>query len=144
MSLSKAYKTDKKKEVAGIPVPIFAARNTDGTVPTFYVRRLGPKNAEWQALMAKLWRPFAKQVQMSGVESVSIADRDEMAVTGMAQCGLVGWENVQNDAGEKMTFSAENAASLMTMFPELREDLEAVAFDRTSFAPDVIEATEKN
>ncbi len=143
MSLFKAYTVDKAKAAKGIPVPILAAVNADGTIPTFYVRRLGPRNAEWAAFQAKFWRAHPRALD-KGYAQAPEELRRECSIRAMAEIGVVGWENVQKDDGTAIPFSILETGNILAALPELLEDLESVAFDRSAFAPDDLEAASKN
>ena len=65
MSLFEQFETDKTKEQDGVPVEY--APNTDGTIPVFYLARIGGANSKYSLLIKKLTKQYKRQIQLDSL-----------------------------------------------------------------------------
>lgn len=129
--LYKAFKTDSKAEQSGAPVAFPDAANSDGTIPTFYVRHNGSKyTTQYHSAIDAAYKPFKRRVE-SGDEDAKLKWIEK---TNDLFCDYVisGWENVLDENDQPLEFTKENVRSLMRALPVLLGRLvsASVEFDR--------------
>ena len=139
MSLKSQFATDRDKEVEGVAVEY--APNDDGTVPTFYITRMGRTNRAYTKALETASRPYRRQLEM-GLMKNEQAERLSLEVF----CGTVlrRWENVQEDDGTPIAFNRANAIQLFTDLPDLYDDLQQKAQAAATFKSEQQEQEAKN
>lgn len=140
MSLFKHYKTDANAENNGVWVDGFP-RNDDGTEPRFLLSRLGPTNKRYQAAMERELRPHRRAMELGTLSNEVAAG---VSLNVFCNSVLVGWENVENEHGEKMAFTPANALQLLTALPDLYAELNAKAQQQSMFRVATLENAAKN
>lgn len=118
MSLFEQFETNAEKEVEGVPVKY--APNKDGTIPTFFLSRMGKTNKKYSKALDKATKPYARQLKL-GTLANETADALFQGV--FAKTVLKGWENVYGRDGKPMPFTVENAVELFGLLPDLYDDL---------------------
>lgn len=118
MSLFDQFQTNAEKEIEGVPVQY--APNKDGTVPTFYLSRMGKTNKKYSKALDKATKPYQRQLKLGTLDN---ATADDLFMGVFAKTVLKGWENVNGRDGKPLTFTVENAVELFKLLPDLYDDL---------------------
>lgn len=139
MSLFEQFETDKTKEKDGVPIEY--AANTDGTIPTFYIARIGGANSKYSLLIKKLTKQYKRQIQFDNLPEERIID---ISIRAFAEGALRGWDNIQDREGKQIVFSVENAIALFKALPDLFSDLLSQANDIELFKSAQLEKDIKN
>jgi len=119
MSLHAQFKTDTAKEQAGVEVVY--GPNKDGSVPTFILSRAGKSNKAYGKMLEARTRPYRRQMDLGTMNN---AVAEDIFLDVFVATVLKGWQNVQNEGGTDIPFSADAAKSLFKELPELYEDLQ--------------------
>ena len=139
MSLFDQFETDSAKEIEGVPVKY--APNKDGTVPTFFLSRMGKANKKYSKALDKATKPYARQMQLGTLDE---ATAEELFRGVFVKTVLKGWENVRGKDGEDLAFTPENASDLFKKLPDLYDDLQEKARSAALFREEVTEADAGN
>lgn len=147
MSLAKLFKTDTTLEQKGSPITFTA--NDDGTIPTFYVARMGASNVRYKKELEAATRPYRREMQLGTLPENKAK---EIARKLFIDTILTGWENISvEDAGmtpttenEKLPFTKENANAVFDYLPELYAELQAAAQNMANFMEAQRETEVKN
>jgi len=137
--LYRQFKTNKDKDLGGVPVTFSA--NEDGTIPTFFLRRMGSGNSLYDAELARITKPFATEIQkgtLSNEQSKNLTD------TLFVRAIIAGWEHVQDEEGKEIKYNEANALNLITQLPLLYDELKAAATNVSKFQDEAKEAILKN
>jgi hypothetical protein len=139
MSLFKQFGTDEKKETEGIDVPFDA--NEDGSIPTFTIVRMGPRNKRFMQAHARFTKPY-----QAAIDAKRLAPETQLkiSINVFVDAALKGWKNVQDDTGVDITFNAANAVKLFTSLPDLFFELQQQSLSLTAFQSEESEADAKN
>lgn len=116
--LRKQFKTNSAKEVEGVRIELPEATNDDGTVPVFILSRMGKGNKAYSKALEAATRPYRRQVELGTLKN-EVAE--ELFKGVFVNTVLKGWEHVQDDKGEEIAFTRENALALLN--EEGMEDL---------------------
>jgi len=146
MSLTKAYKTDDKKEIEGAEIKM--PPNDDGSVPTFIVARTSQSNERYTKALERIMRPHQALVRTKQLKNKQANDLLRQA---FVEGALNSWQNVmladvtgvETDEGFA-DFSKENAAKLFDNLPELYAYLQECAADISVYKAAVSEESAKN
>jgi hypothetical protein len=138
-NLHKRYKTDVVKEQNGIPVEFDA--NDDGSIPKFYIARMGGGNEEYLKAFERETKPHRRQMEL-GTLNPNV-DR-EIYRKIFVSAVLKGWENVQNEKGELIPYTEENALALLRELPDLQKELSQQAANIDNFRQEALQAEAKN
>ncbi|OCG31614.1 hypothetical protein A9G29_06210 [Gilliamella sp. Fer2-1] len=139
MSLFEQFETDKTKEKDGVPVEYPA--NANGTIPVFYIARVGGANSKYSLLIKKLTKQYKRQIQMDALPEDKLI---EISIKAFSEGALRGWDNIQDRKGKNIPFSIENACNLFKQLPDLFADLISQANDIDLFKSMQIEEDIKN
>lgn len=139
MSLYSLFATDKTKEVDGVAIQY--AQNEDGTIPTFYVARMGGGNTKYSLAIKRLTKKYKRQIQLDNLPEEQMTD---IAMHAFVEGVLRGWENIQGKDGKNMEYTANNAISLFKALPDLFNDLVGQANDIELFKSHEMENDIKN
>jgi hypothetical protein len=139
-SLFKNFATDHDAEQNGKQVTF--PPNEDGTIPTFYVRRAGGANTQWQAAMNRATRPYRREMELADGLSEDKANAILMEV--FCDVALVKWENVYDTHNKPIVYSKKAAKELFTVLPDLLFNLMGAARDIATFRETVRDAEAKN
>lgn len=139
MSLFSQFETDKTKEVEGVAVNY--APNDDGTIPTFYVARIGGGNTKYSAAIKRLSKKYKRQIQLDTLPDEQMT---EIAMLAFVEGALRGWENIQDQDGKNIEYTIDNAISLFKTLPDLFNDLISQANDIELFKTQSLEKDIKN
>jgi len=139
MSLYKNWSTDINKEVNGIPVEFEA--NDDGTVPTFIISRMGATNKPYLRALEQAQKPYLRQIQLKTMDK----DKHEKLILEVFATNIIkGWSNIQDENGNVLAYSKENAVKILTDLPEIYDNLFQVAMSADMFKKDELEESAKN
>lgn len=139
MSIFSQFSTNKEKEIEGVPVKY--APNADGTVPTFYVSRMGKANKKYEQYLTKVTKPHARQLRMNTMDP---ATADALFLDVFVKTIIKGWENVQDADGHPIPFTTESATALFKALPDLYDDLSEQAQSAALFRDEENEADAGN
>lgn len=139
--LAKAYKTDKTAEVEGTPIVLEDSPNDDGTYPTFLLARAGKGNEAYTKALDNATRPYRRQMELKTFKN---DDAEKVMMDVFLATILKGWENVQDEHGQPITFNRQAAKALMEEYPDLYERLNVESGNRANYAAAVKEAEAKN
>lgn len=127
MSLRKAYKTNADAEQHGVWVDVFYSDTFKAPV-SFKLARMSPANKAYSTALERAWRPHA-EAQRAGTLSTEISNNVFREV--FADTIVKDWRNVSKadltgndeDEGEQLPFTPENARKLLAELPELMTTL---------------------
>lgn len=116
MSLFKTFGSDVDKENNGVPISY--EPNEDGTVPTFFIARMGTK--KYQKVLRNILKPIKRRLDLG-----TVSDEEQQAYFKKAfiKGCMKGWKHIQNEKGEEIPFSESNASDLLDQLPHLYDDL---------------------
>ncbi len=140
-SLHKRYKTDSSKETMGHAVKFENDANPDGTIPTFYVGRMGGANVEFTKAFDRESKPHRRQMEL-GILPPEL----DKAIFRKVFCNAVlkNWENIYDEDGNKLEFNAAVADKFFEGLPDLLADLTKEAQNLENFKAYQLEAEAKN
>jgi hypothetical protein len=139
MSLYKTFKVDANAEENGVPIQYPA--NEDGTIPTFYVTRTARTNKRYLRAVETVMRPYRRELEL---EALPEKKAQELNLTIFVKGVLLGWQNVQDEAGNTLEFNEANAVKLLSDLPELYADLQTQSTRLSNFKAKETEADAKN
>lgn len=139
MSLFSQFKTDSDKERNGVEITY--AANEDGTIPTFIIARAAKSNREWSKEYERQTKPYRRQIELKTFPNEKA---EEIALSVFVKIILKGWSNVQDESGNEIPFTQENAIQLFKSLPELYEDLDKQSGDMALFKASAREEEAKN
>jgi hypothetical protein len=139
MSIYKQFLTDTSAETDGAEI-VFAA-NEDGTIPTFRVARMGGANKRYAAELTRQTRPLTAAIR-NGMLSDDQAKRISLNV--FIETVLLDWYNMQDAAGNIISYSKPAARKLFEDLPDLYEELVRQAMAITTFQIAELDETAKN
>jgi hypothetical protein len=109
MSLYKTFGTDDNLENEGIFLEV-----EEGI--RFKVRRMGGKNKKYSERMAKISRPYKRQLEQGTLEEHMAKSLLKKAFVDACLCG---WEGVTDKENRPLVYSKENALKLFDDLPDL-------------------------
>lgn len=139
MSLFKQFATDTEKEEKGAEVTF--GPNTDGTIPTFRIRRRDESNQRYVKALDRESQQYRRLIQL-GTLSEDVSKRIMRRV--FCSAVLVSWDNVQDDNDVNIPFNFENALSLFDKLPDLYYELASQAGQVALFRKAGLELDAKN
>lgn len=139
MSLYKSFKTDTSLEKDGILLEY--GKNSKGNPIAIRIARAGGANSQYTKRMEAKVKPYRRQIQNETIERALLED---IVKEVFAETVVLGWENVEDENGNDMSFSKENCIKLFTDLPDLFTDVQEQAQRSALFRQDVREADAKN
>lgn len=141
MSLYKKFKTNTDTETQGIEIALVGAENSDGSVPTFMISRMGGSNKAYSKALERGTKPFRRQNQM-GMLSEDVL----RPIVRKAFCETVlkGWRNVLDENDNPISYSSQAALKLMEDLPDVYEILQQEAMDISNFRDKAVETEAGN
>lgn len=137
--LHKNYTMDHTKEQNGVRIEFQV--NDDNSVPTFIVARMGPMNQKYNKALERITHPYKRQLELRTLPNEKA---EELMQKVFVNSILLGWEHVQDENGQDIVFSAENALALFKQLPDIYYDLQRQAQDASLFRLEEQEAAAKN
>lgn len=139
MSLYKQNKTSADLETKGV---IFEYSLDDNGKPiNFRIARAGGANTKYSTVLAKLVKPYRRQLQ---TETVSPDTIQRIMREVYAETIVLGWENVRDENGNEMEFTKENVIKLFTDLPDVFETIQEFANGNSAFLESNLELAAKN
>lgn len=139
MGLFNQFQTNKEKEQDGVEITY--AANSDGSIPTFRVARMGRSNVKYKRALENITKPYRRLIEMDQLDN---AKADELARSAFIRAILLGWENVQDAKGQNIVYSSDSAMKLFDMLPDLYDDLVSQASKAALFRDEQLESDSKN
>lgn len=146
MSLSAQFKTDETKESNGVPIRL--APNDDGSVPTFYVSRMGKTNKDYMKALERAIRPVQTRIDR---KTLPREESEAILLDVFVKHVLKNWENVEladvtGNADDKgfAPYNPANAKKLFDRLPDLYDDLTQQANEAANFRDAELEDSAKN
>lgn len=138
-SIYDLFDTDTAAEVNGVWVNY-------GEYGKFLIARSGGANTRYLANMLAKTKQYRKQlqVQANSPDVNTITLMRNINIQLMAECVLLGWEDVIGKDGVPMPFSKEAALKLLNDLPDLYDGLQAASADAGTFKAAELEAAAKN
>lgn len=134
MSLYKQFKTNPSVEQDGVILDY-------GDGVKIRIARAGGANKAFLRAVEAFARKHRRQIQLDTLpEDTSREILREIVATTV----VLGWEGVEDEAGNPMPFTKENAIKLFTDLPDLFSDLYAQAQNAALFREEIREADAKN
>jgi hypothetical protein len=94
MGVFKQFATNRTLEVEGVPIKF--AINPDGTVPTIYVRRTYREGQKYQAIFARVTKPYKHEIDRG---TISDEDDTRLMQRVCVEASVVRWENMRLPEG---------------------------------------------
>ena len=139
MNLFKQFATDPRAEKEGVRFEIGV--NSRGETIAFQIARAGGQNVAFQRSLEAKTKPYRTQIQ-AGTLDADVAERIMREV--FAESVVIGWEGVEDEYGQPLTYSHEAAATLFEQLPELYALLQEQAKNVALYRKEVLDATAKN
>lgn len=118
------FSTDKSLEDNGVWFDF-------GNDIKFLVARFGARNTKLKKVMAKFYKPFAKQIE-SGTLSMD-KEKEIMTHVFVHSC-LLNWEGIKDESsGSEIPFSLDAGVELLISLPELSDTLFKYAQDSDNY-----------
>lgn len=118
-NLDKLFKTNTVLEKEGVDFAL-----DDKT--SFRIRRFNSSNPRVKAAMAAYYKPYARQIEMG---TLPIEKSDEIAIRLFIDVCLVSWEGVEDEKGQPIEMTKENAFEMFKSLPDLFATLQKHAND---------------
>lgn len=123
MNIYKAFQTDTTAEIEG------KYFNIDGLGDAeFLLAYQG--NPEFKRLNAELLRPYRVEISTG---TLSQEKQDEILIECFSKKIVLGWKNVEDDAGNPLEYSPDKAAELLTALPHLLKRIYALSVNWENF-----------
>lgn len=139
MNLFKQFATDPQAEKDGIRFEIGV--NSQGETIAFQIARAGGQNVRYVKAIEAKTKPYRMQIQ-AGTIDPEIAARLMREV--FAESVVIGWEGVEDENGQLLTYSPEAAATLFEQLPELYALLQEQAQNVALYRKEVLDNVAKN
>lgn len=139
MSLYKQFKADPNLEKDGIVLQY--ADNSKGEPIEFRIARAGGGNAAFTKRLEVLTKPYRRQIQTETIERAQV---DKLIRQAYAETVVLGWKNVEDEAGNPLPFTVENCVKLFTDLPDLFADIQEQAQKAVLFRAELREADAGN
>lgn len=139
MSLYSQFTTSPDLEKSGILLE-YGLNSKDKPI-AIRIARAGGANAQFAKRMESKVKPFRRQIQ---TETIDKKQLERLVLEVFCETVVMGWENVEDEAGNDLAFSYENAIKLFTDLPDLFGDVQEQAQKAALFRTEIREATAKN
>jgi hypothetical protein len=131
MSLYKTFKTNHEKEENGIDIEY--GTNSKNAPIKFRVARASRSNIHYQTVLELVTRPYRRMINGDKLDK---RVENKLNITIFVKSILLGWEGVEDENNEPLTFNQENATKLFTDLPDLFAELQQAAADANNFKDD--------
>jgi hypothetical protein len=119
MSLYSQFQTDQKLEKEGILLEY--GTNSKGDPVRFRISRAGGSNQHYAKRLEVLAKPLRRQLQ---TETADVAALERLLRQVYAETIVLGWEGVEDEHGNELSFSVENCKKLFDDLPDLFKDIQ--------------------
>ena len=128
MNLFKQFKTSKNLEIDGIVLEYGSTE--DGRVIEFRIARAGGGNKAYDKAVETQTKSIRKQLQNDLVENDQLL---RIMRNVYAETVVLGWKNVEDEAGKPIPFTRENCITLFEDLPDLFLDIQEQSRKMTLF-----------
>lgn len=139
--LHKQFKTNSVKETEGVKIEFPEVQNDDGSIPTFIISRMGKSNKAYSKALEAATRPYRRQVELGTMKN-DVAEK--LFLNVFVDTILRGWENVQDENGEAISYSKDSAISLLEELGDVYDRLQEEAKISSNFRDSALEDEAKN
>ena len=126
-NLDKFFKTDEKLATDGVEFAI-----DDKT--SFMVRHFNEQNPRVKAAMATYYKPHSRQIELGTLPQ---AKGTEINHRIFIEVCLVSWTGVEDESGQEIPYTKENALALFKRLPPLFDALWKHANDFQNYREDL-------
>lgn len=134
MSLYKQFRTDSDLEVSGIFLEY--GENSKKQPIRFKVARAGGSNSKFDKVLAEKTKPYRGLLKNDSMDP-KLAEK--LVMHAYCESVLLGWEGVEDENGNELPFSADNAKKLFTDLPDLFADIREQAGRAALFRQHILE-----
>jgi hypothetical protein len=114
--------------------------NADGSIPGFKLSRMSDSNPAYQAELERV----AKDIQLDlAADNLTTERHGPILKTLFVNKILMDWRNIQDEDGNEIPLSKENAMALFNELPDLYVALRELASKMSSFRGKELEAIAK-
>lgn len=139
MSLYKQFKTDASVEKQGVLLQY--GTNSKGLPITIRVARAGGANDAYARLLESRLKPLRRQIANDTAQKSALLT---IVREVFAETVVLGWEGVEDAAGNALAFSKSAAVQLFTDLPDLFDDVQEQAQRSALFRAELNEADSGN
>ena len=146
MSLARKFKSSSKSANEGINITLEDCINTDGTIPTFKVRRNSMQNKLYAKAIMELNDKALAKYGVTSIDQLTPEQNEAEDLGVFIDAVLVGWENVELEDGIKFPYSKENAITLFSDpdWYDLMIKIKVGASSVKGFSADLVSKITKN
>lgn len=146
MSLYRQFKSDANLEKTGILIQYGFVQKPDGQPDlerpiSFRIARAGGSNTPYHKRVEAKVKPYRRQIQ---TETIDPKVAENLMLEVFCETVLLGWENVQDENGQDIEFTKDNAMKLFTDLPDLYKDLQEQANKAALFRAEIREGEAGN
>lgn len=139
MNLFKQFATDPRAEKEGVRFEIGV--NGKGETIAFQIARAGGANIRYAKSVEAKTKPYRMQIQAGTLDNELAA---KLMREVFAESVVIGWEGVEDEAGNPLDYSPEVAATLFEQLPELYALLQEQSQNVALYRKDVLDGVAKN
>lgn len=139
-NLFQQYKTDPELERKGILFELGFNERVNLPIALRLARAGGANSAFQKTLEAKM-KPYRRQLQ---TETMDNKTGERLLREVYAQSVVLGWENVDDENDQAMTFSVENCIRLFETLPDLFKDVQEQSQKSALYRATILEADAGN
>lgn len=139
MSLYKSFKTDANLEKSGIELEY--GENSKGQPILIRIARAGGANSSYNKRLEVLTKPYRRQIQTETIDNKVL---EKIVAQAFAETVVLGWEGVEDEDNNELTFSVDNVVKLFNDLPDLYKDIQEQAQKTALFRQEILEADSKN
>lgn len=141
-ALFSQFKTDRDLEKTGITLQFGTTTRGGKEVPVqIRIARAGGGNTKFDKVFEHKTKPYKRMIQ---TDSLPDSVNKQIMRETYAETVVLGWDNVQNEDGEFIEFSVENAVELFTALPELLTEIQVQSNKASLFRALTVEEDVKN
>lgn len=133
-NLRKLFGTNQTAEVEGIWVDYPSGISMK-------IARMGGANTEYARYLTNQLKPYKFQLDRG---TLAEEKSKEILLDVFARYILKDWKGVTDEKGLPIAYDVEAGKKILSEYPELLNDLQALASDYRKFALEVLEETAKN
>lgn len=139
MSLYKSFKTDANLEKSGIELEY--GENSKGQPILIRIARAGGANSAYNKRLEVLTKPYRRQIQTETIDNKVL---EKIVAQAFAETVVLGWEGVEDEDNNELTFSVDNVVKLFNDLPDLYKDIQEQAQKTALFRQEILEVDSKN
>lgn len=139
MNLYTMFKADSKAEKEGVWLEY--GDGADGKPVRIRVARAGGSNNAYTKRLEALVKPHRRQIQTETIDAELV---QKMLKQAYAETVVLAWENVTDESGNALPFSAANVVKLFNDLPDLWLDVQEQAQRAALYRADILAAEAGN